>query len=306
MKANNYLVFSTQQYGYLRQSLTQYEGFEAGELTHKTFPDGEVYHQLHSNVEDRNVILIGGTINATETLELFDMACGLVHSGAARLHLCIPYFGYSTMERATQEGEIVKAKNRARLLSAIPKAYLGNQAVFIDLHVSGIEHYLEGALHSYHLYAKPIIVEVARSLSSDFVLAATDAGRAKWVESLANDMGVEAAFVYKKRLSGSETQVTGINADVKNQSVILYDDMIRTGGSLIKAAEAYLKAGAKQTFAIATHGVFPEGALERIKSSGAIRKLVVTDTHPHAVALADDFLEVRSVATLLHDLFGQK
>lgn len=304
----DFLVFHTKQYQYLGEALCQFEEFAAGEVERRIFPDGEAYHRILTDVSAQHVVLVGGTVDAAETLELYDLACGLVHGGAAHLILCIPYFGYSTMERAIKNGEIVKAKNRARLLSSIPKAYLGNRAIFVDLHVSGIEHYLEGELHSYHLYAKSLVMDAAHELSKNtpFVLAATDAGRAKWVESLANDMGVEAAFVYKKRLSGSETQVTGINADVKGKNVILYDDMIRTGGSLVKAAQAYLSSGANRIFAISTHGILPEGALERIAGSGAIEQLVVTDTHPRAVRLAGDFLKIRSIAPLLHQIITTK
>ncbi|MGF1532705.1 MAG: ribose-phosphate diphosphokinase [Bernardetiaceae bacterium] len=295
------LIFSTPAYGYLQTALCREAGFEAGLVVTQTFPDGETYHRLQTPIRRQDCLLIGGTIDEVHTLALFDLACGLVHSGAASLTLCIPYLGYSTMERATRSGEIVKAKNRARLLSAIPKAPLGNRVLFVDLHVSGIEHYLEGDLRSYHLYAKAIIMEEAQALAQGrpFVLASTDAGRAKWVESLANDLGVEAAFVYKKRLSGARTEVSGINADVRQKVVVIYDDMIRTGGSLIQAARAYREAGAAQVYAIATHGILPGDALTRIRSSGAIEHLVTTDTHPRAVALADDFLSVRSIAPLL-------
>ncbi len=300
-----YLIFHTQSYDYLAKELAQADDFELGEVERKQFPDGEIYHRILTLPKHQNILLVGGTINATETMELYDLACGLVHSGAAKLVLCIPYFGYSTMERAIKSGEVVKAKHRARLLSSIPKAYFGNQVIFVDLHVSGIQHYLEGEIHPHHIYAKGLVIEAARKLAKGehFVLAATDAGRAKWVESLANDMNVEAAFVYKKRISGSATKVTGINADVNGKVVILYDDMIRTGGSLVKAAEAYQSAGAKQVFAIATHGLLPEGALQRIQMSGAIKKVVVMNTHPNVYQQPQsDFLEIKSVAGLLRSV----
>jgi ribose-phosphate pyrophosphokinase len=81
--------------------------------------------------------------------------------------------------------------------------------------------------------------------------------------------------------------------------VVIYDDMIRTGGSLIQAARAYKDAGAASIDAIATHGVFPGDSVERIRGSGLFGKIVVSDSHPRAVALQSDFLEVQSIAGIL-------
>lgn len=296
------IIFSTQNYSYLKEEVLQSSHFEEGNIEIKTFPDGEHYYRILSNVEYKEASLIGGTISDKDTLELYDIACGLVEGGARKLNIIIPFYGYSTMERAVKKGEIVTAKTRARLLSAIPQAYFGNRVIFIDLHSEGIPHYLEGGIRAIHLYAKPIISTIATHLAGkNFVLASTDAGRAKWVESLANDIGVEAAFVYKRRMSGSDTRVTGVNADVKGKTVIIYDDMIRTGGSLLQAAKAYKEAGAEQIYVLATHGIFPNEAVKKLKMSNLIEKIVVTNTHPQALALQSDFLQVASVAGLISE-----
>jgi ribose-phosphate pyrophosphokinase len=234
------------------------------------------------------------------TLELYDLACGLVMYGAYRMRMVIPYFGYSTMERSTKPGEIVTAKTRARLLSSIPAASRGTQVFLLDLHMGGIAHYFEGGIRSIHVYGKPLTTAAARRLGgSDFVLASTDAGRAKWVESLAKDLQVDAAFVYKRRTSGSETEITGVSANVSGRKVVIYDDMIRTGGSLLAAAKVYKDAGAVSIDAIATHGLFPGDSLAKIRNTGLLGRVVTTDSHPRAVSLASEFLEVDSTAALL-------
>jgi len=144
------------------------------------------------------------------------------------------------------------------------------------------------------------VLKVARQLGGkDFVLASTDAGRAKWVQSLAEDMSVEAAFVFKKRLDGQHTAVTGVSAQVKGRHVIIYDDMIRTGGSLLSAARVYQTAGAKTIDVISTHGLFPGDSLDKLRQSGVIRTIHVTDSHPRALELKGDFLKVHPVASLL-------
>ncbi len=295
------LIFGIQRYLYLRDEIVRLGDFEKGEVEVKYFPDGERYQRVVTPSSGNDVILVGGTVSDNDTLELYDLACALVKYGARSLTLVIPYYGYSTMERSTIPGEVITAKTRARIISVIPKSSLGNKVLFLDLHSEGIPQYLEGDLRHIHLYAKSLIIDSVRELAGNtpFVLACTDAGRAKWVESLANDLGVNGAFVFKRRLSGDQTEVISISADVKDRYVIIYDDMIRTGGSLINAAKAYREAGALCVAAITTHGLFTNDAVRRIRNSGLFTKLICTDSHPNAIQLQDDFLEVRSIAPLL-------
>lgn len=301
------LIFSIQKFEYLRKEIVSFTNWDEGEVEFKKFPDGERYQRIKTSVTGRNVILIGGTTSDSCTLEFYDQACAFVKLGAHTLTLVVPYFGYSTMERAVNDGEIVTAKTRARLISSIPQAAGGNRVVFLDLHSEGIPHYLEGRIVAKHLYAKPVILSTCKEIGGeDYILACTDAGRAKWVESLANDAGVSAAFVFKRRIDGETTEITAMNANVAGKNVIIYDDMIRTGGSLIQAAEAYKKAGAAHVSAIATHGLFPGAALERIRNSGWFEQLVVTNSHPRVLEFAqDDFLSVKSIAPIFAEYLHQ-
>lgn len=301
------IIFATQHYQYLKDRILSIAGsaWENGELDIRDFPDGEHYHRILSNVSNKEVILLGGTIDDQETLELYDLASGCIQLGAYSLTIIIPFFGYSTMERAVKYGEIVKAKTRAVLFSSLPNTSRGNRIVMIDLHVDGITWYFENDVRPVHLYAKEFVMNTALELAAGkpFVLASTDAGRAKWVESLANDLHVPAAFAFKRRLSGDETAITAISADVKNKTVIIYDDMIRTGGSLIHAAQSYRDAGAGDIFVITTHGIFAGNGFEKIKNSGLIKKVVCTDTHPGAMAIKDPMLLVKSVDQLIFNYF---
>lgn len=292
------LLYSTAAYAYLRDALLG-DGHVAGTVERVDFPDGERLLRIAEDVDGEEVVLVGGTTDELATLELYDLATGLVTHGARRLTLVVPYFGYSTMERSTRPGEIVTAKARARLLSSIPPASYGNRMLMLDLHSEGIPHYVEGELRAFHLYAKEIVRAAARAYGEDdFVMACTDAGRAKWVESLANDLGVTAAFIFKRRTSGTETEVLSTSARVEGRTVVIYDDMIRTGGSLIKAAQAYRDAGATRMIAIATHGLFPGEALKRIEDAALFDYVVITDSHPRARELAagNPFLRLESVA----------
>ncbi len=294
------LLFSTAAYEYLRDAMSAVGGYDVGEVERCVFPDGERYQRLLGDCLDRDVAVVGGTITDADTLELYDLASAIVGYGAARLSVIIPYYGHSTMERAVKIGEISTAKTRARLLSAIPAAGMGNRVFLLDLHVASTAHYFEGAVRPVHVYGKPVISAALRRLGgTDFVLACTDAGRAKWVESLANDLEVTAAFAYKRRISGEKTEVSGVSAHVSGRRVIIYDDMIRTGGSLLGAARAYREAGAASIAAVATHGVFPGQSLQRLQAAKLFETIVCTDSHPRAQSLAGEFLVVDSIAALL-------
>ena len=248
------------------------------------------------------MVLLGGSISDNDTLELYDLACSLVYYGARRLTLILPFFGYSTMERAMRSGEVVTAKTRATLFSAIPPAAMGNRIILLDLHVQGITHYFEGAVQPVHVSARPLIADLAAALGGgdDFVLACTDAGRAKWVEGLAGDLGVTPAFAYKRRIDGANTEVVGVSAHVQGKRVVIYDDMIRTGSSLLGAAKAYRDAGAIDVSAVTTHGVFPGDALERLRDSGLFSSIATTDSHPRSLELSGDFLKVHTISELLY------
>jgi ribose-phosphate pyrophosphokinase len=303
-------------YEELARRLLALSDAEAVTVERRTFPDGERYQRLETDVRDRHVVLLAGTATDEDTVSAYDLASAVSLYGAARLTWLCPYFGYQTMERAVKPGEVVAAKTRARLISSVHGA--GNRIVLLDLHADGIPHYFEDDWKAFHVYAKELAIESARAFAResegrspsrgpggeatessgpDFVLAATDAGSAKWVQSLANEMGVEAAFVYKRRVSGEKTEVTGVNASVEGRTVVIYDDMIRTGGSLVEAARAYRSKGALKVFAVTTHLVLPGDALARIRASGAIDGIAGTDSHTRARGL--EGVTVRTVAPLL-------
>ena len=163
------LLFSTERYAYMLNGLASEARVDKGEIERKTFLDGERYHRIMSNVDDQHVAIVGGTCSDSDTLELFDLSCGLVQEGARSLTLVLPYLGYATMDRAVKSGEIVKAKTRARLLSSIPHGVQANRIVLLDLHAEGIQYYFEGPSHPVHVYAKPLVTEAIRELGGETV-----------------------------------------------------------------------------------------------------------------------------------------
>ncbi len=282
------LLFTIASYAYMTPRFLAAADFEEGVIERKTFPDGERYLRIATDPWARDVVLLGGTPSDHDWLELYDLGCAISRAGARSLSIVMPYFGYSTMERATRPGEVVTARTRARLISSIPACEAGSRVFLFDLHTDGIEFYFGDDHVTHHLYGAPLVTSLIKKVMGDrkFVLGATDAGRAKWVQSLAGNLGVEPAFVYKKRdpVTGN-VALTGINADVRGHEVMVYDDMIRTGSSLLQAGRAYLQAGATKVHAVATHLVLPGASLEKVLAAGVFETISGSDSHPGSQAL---------------------
>lgn len=298
-------LFTTSAYEDFGQRLSRSPALDLFRVERKRFGDGERYQRIRRSAElvGRHVALIGGTIDDTATLELYDLACQVVDSGAFRLTVVVPYFGYSTMERSTRAGEVVVAEWRANLLSAIPRPPAGIEVVLFDLHSEAIKGFFDHhRVRAHHRYCEPVILKAIQELGGDdFVLGSADEGRAKWVRSYANRLGVATATILKRR-DGEATEVEGIGGDVANRHVVIYDDMIRSGGSLVGAARTYQLAGARSIAAVATHGVLPEGAVKRLRESRLLACVAVTDTHPCAMPQRSSFLRVYSVTGLIREI----
>lgn len=302
------LLFTIPTYEYMRASFVAAGGFEVGEIERRVFPDGERYLRLVADCWGRDVVLLGGTPSDLDALDIYDLGYAISRAGARSLSLVMPYFGYSTMERAVRPGEVVTAKTRARLISAIPPSEGGMRVFLFDLHTDGIEFYFADSHVTHHVYGWPLITDAIRRLMGDrpFVLGATDAGRAKWVQSLARVLGVEPAFVYKRRDAESgELDVTGVNADVRGREVVVYDDMIRTGSSLLQAGHAYLAAGATAAHAVASHLVLPPGSLDKLRGAGVFQSILGTDSHPGSRQLESVRGAVTGVAALMVKALGR-
>lgn len=299
------LLFSTPSYDPLADGIAV-GAFERAAIDVKRFPDGERHLQLQRSVEGRDVVLVGGTGSDEDTLLVYDLASTLVGAGAERLTIVIPYFGYSTMERATAYGEVVTAKTRARLLSSIPPAPGGNRILLVDPHSDGLPFYFEGSVRTTNVRTSEVIREAVRRIGGDeFTVASADVGGTKRVHALARELDRPAGFVLKHRISGDRTEIVAALADpVRRRRVVIVDDMIRTGGSLIDAARAYRAAGAASIAAVATHGVLPDGALDRLQNSGLFTGIVCTDSHPSATRQAGTFLSIEPLAPLLARVLG--
>ena len=153
-------ILSSQKYEYLKRNiLKQGTCFNDVEIEAETFPDGEHYWKIVNPEQLRHkpAVYIAGTVDDESIFELYNLASTLVREQCSSLHIVIPYFGYSTMERAVKEGEVVTAKNIANLISSIPQAPLGNFVYMMDLHSLGTQYYFENTIHPIHLSSWNVI-----------------------------------------------------------------------------------------------------------------------------------------------------
>lgn len=301
------LLFSTPDHAALATSVRAACGMDEGVTTREFFPDGECHQRIETPVDGRDVVLIAPATDDASTARLFDACCGIACLGARSLTLVLPYFAYSTMDREVRPGDVVTARTRALLLSNVLHPPGGFRVLLIEPHTDALPFYFAPHVRAGVIDVSPTIERLCRdSGGTEFVMASTDAGRVKAVQRLAERLGVPAAIAHKRRLGPTRTRVVALLGDVRGRRVVIYDDMVRSGSSLLGAAKACLDAGAARVSAVVTHAVLPDDSLARIRASGLIERVAATDSHPAAARLAGEFLRVESIAADVAVALGRR
>ncbi|KKC37368.1 phosphoribosylpyrophosphate synthetase [Devosia epidermidihirudinis] len=259
----------------LAQSVASYLELPLTDCTVKRFADKEVYVEVHENVRGEDVFILQSTsFPANDNLmELLILTDALRRSSARRITAVVPYFGYARQDRRATGRTPISAKLVANLIAEAGV----NRVITLDLHASQIQGFFD--IPTDNLYAAPIIT---RDILDNYKLENTmivspDVGGVARARAVAQRLGTDLAIVDKRRPKAGVSEVMNIIGDVSGQACILIDDIVDSGGTLVNAAEALLKAGAKEVSAYITHGVLSEGASERIGAS-KLKELVVTDS----------------------------
>ncbi len=264
------------------------------EMIHKVFADGETYHAFAESLAGKDLIIIAATHSEEAFQELLDLIQGGKYWNAASVNVVIPYFGYSTMERAKPGSfEIPKGITRARQLFCAGPDFVA----FLDLHAEAVLHAHAGNIWTRHVWTDELVVAKIEALGlTDYVLVSPDYGFSKRVARLAQQLGCPHTAADKDRYDTDATIVGQISSVVKNKTAIVCDDMIRTGGSIIQTAERCLDAGVRDIMVLATHLVLAGEARARLEKSPVLR-VIGSDSYPGRKS--DGFLDVYSVAPLL-------
>lgn len=242
------------------------------------FPDGEIIVKVEEDVRGRDVFVILSTCQPVNDniMELLTFIDCLKRASAHRVTVVMPYFGYARQDRKDEGRVPITAKLVANIITAAG----ADRVLAIDLHAAQIQGFFD--LPVDHLSATPVFVEYFQSIRKelgDLCLVSPDVGNVKVAEGMANMLGGELAIINKRRLSGSTVTTGNLIGNVEGKTVLMFDDMISTAGTVVEAAKLVMERGAKQVIAAATHGVLVGPALERL-AKDAITKVVVTNTIP--------------------------
>ncbi|BAB12886.1 ribose-phosphate pyrophosphokinase [Buchnera aphidicola str. APS (Acyrthosiphon pisum)] len=242
------------------------------------FSDGEISVQINENVRGSDVFIIQSTCSPTNDniMELVVMVDSLRRASAGRITAVIPYFGYARQDRRVRSARVpITAKVVADFLSSIGV----DRVLTVDLHAEQIQGFFDVPVDN--VFGSLILLEdmLQRELKNPIVVSPDIGGvvRARAIAKLLYD--TDMAIIDKRRPRANVSQIMNIIGDVANRDCILVDDMIDTGGTLCKAAEALKERGAKRVFAYATHPVFSGDAPKNLKNS-VIDEVVVCDTIP--------------------------
>ena len=263
------------------------------------FANGELYVRYEESVRGCDAFVIQShTAPINEwIMEHLIMVDALKRASAKRITVVMPFYGYGRQDKKHRGREPISA----RLVADLFKTAGADRLITVDLHADQIQGFFNGPVD--HLMALPILTDYVKGKYCDQPLAVVspDAGRIKVAERWSNRLGgAPLAFIHKSRRHDrpNESVANRVVGEVKDRICILTDDMIDTGGTIVKAAEACMEDGAAGVIIAATHAILSEPAVDSLKNSPAT-EIVVTDTLPVAADKQFDKLTTLSIAPLL-------
>ncbi|MCH7592193.1 MAG: ribose-phosphate pyrophosphokinase [Planctomycetes bacterium] len=261
------------------------------------FPDGETLVKIEDDVRGKDCFVVQSTCPPVNNnlMELLITIDSLRRASANRITAVIPYYGYARQDRKAEGRTPITAKLVANMLTTAGI----DRVVTMNLHADQIQGFFDIPVD--HLTAAPVLAgHFSDATIRDAVLVSPDVGNIKFGSEFASRLGSELAVVHKRRLAGDETVAVNIIGNVEGKSVMMFDDMITTAGTVCEAAKLVRERGATDIFVAATHGVFAGPAVERLREAG-FKGIVVTDTIPVSAEVRERLpnLTVVSVADLI-------
>lgn len=306
--SHNPLIFSGSSNPALAEEIAKRLKVHVGKALVSKFKNEETRIEIGENVRGSEVFVVqsvckspnGNGVNDS-VMELLLMIDALRRASAARITAIIPYYGYAKQDKKTKGREPISAKVVANLL----KVTGAKRIVTMDLHAAQIQGFFDMPVDN--LMAMPTLCNYLKKegLSDEkIVIVSPDAGGVHRAELFAKRLNSSLAIVFKRRPEPDISEVTDIVGDVKGKIAVVVDDMISTGGTLAKAAEAILERGATKVFTVATHGIFAGDAVNVLEKS-EIERVVVTNTIPLAeVELHPKFVHL-SIAQTFADAISR-
>ena len=293
------IIVSGRAHPQLAKDVASELGTQVLSSTAYDFSNGETYVRFNESVRGCDVFVVqshGDRVNDW-LMEQFIMVDALKRASAKRITVVAPFYPYARQDKKHLGREPISA----RLIADLYKTAGANRIMSIDLHSSQEQGFFDGPWD--HLWAQPVLVDYIRRRidTSNAAVVSPDAGRIRVAERWANALGgTPLAFVHKTRdiTRPNESVANRVVGAVEGRSCVLVDDMIDTGGTIAKAVQVVLDAGAKDVIVTATHGVLSGPAVDRLSTCGA-REIVVTDTLPIPESKRFERLTVLPIAPLL-------
>jgi ribose-phosphate pyrophosphokinase len=248
---------------------------QLGDISIKTFSDGEIWVKYEENVRGQDVFIIQSTNGPSENIiELALMTDAAVRASASTVNIIMPYFGYGRQDRKDQPRVPISSKVMIDIFTSMG----ADRIVTMDLHSTQIQGFAKIPFD--HLYSRMVLMKAISDLGLDpkkSVVLAPDVGSAAMSQAYAKRLKMHFALIDKRRFAPNQAKVSHLIGELHKMDVLIIDDMIDTAGTTVGAANAAIEKGAKSVTAVATHGVLSGPAIERLKGA-PIKNLVVTDT----------------------------
>lgn len=276
--ANMLKIFAGRHSMELARRICDHLDLPLGAARSEAFPDGEIIVKLDEDVRGRDCYVILSTCTPVNDnlMELLVYIDCLKRASAKHVTVVTPYFGYARQDRKDEGRVPITAKLVANLITHAG----ADRLVALDLHAAQIQGFFDIPVD--HLSATPVFYDYLMSIRQELpnlVLVSPDVGNVKVAETFANLLGGDLAIIYKRRVSGSEVETGSMIGSVKGKTVLMFDDMITTAGTVVEAAKLVLAHGAARVIAAATHPVMVGMAMERLSSS-PISRVICTNTIP--------------------------
>jgi ribose-phosphate pyrophosphokinase len=272
----DFIIFSGNSNPALSKKVCSYLNVALGGEKVKRFSDGEIQIEIDENVRSRDVFVIQSTCSPVNEnlVELLLMLDALKRASAARITAVIPYYGYARQDKKVAPRVPISAKLVADMLTIAG----ASRIITLDLHAGQIQGFFDIPVDN--LFAAPVLIEhIRNNFNNDLVIVSPDAGGVERARAFAKRLNAGLAIIDKRREAPNEAKAMAVVGDVAGKVVVILDDMVDTAGTLVEAAGAIIKNGAREVYAVCAHPVLSGPSIERIENS-PLKALVVTDTIP--------------------------
>ena len=272
-----------------------------GRATVEKFPGGETHVQIEENVRGSDVYIVQSVCDNVELklspndalMECLILIDAARRASAKRITAVLPYYGYARQDRKDRPRVPITAKLVANMLYTAG----ARRALALDLHSNQIQGFFDIPFD--HLYSINIFTDyLARKHIQDLVVVSPDVGNIKMARAYAELLGADLAVVDKRRTSGTDTEAMNLIGEGEGKNVVIVDDLISTGGSLVEAAATLKKRGALDISACIVHPVLAGPALERVENS-VLSELLVSNSIPVPASHTNGKIKALSVAPIL-------